>query len=92
MTNKAFFKPVAEYSGEKIVLQKPISAIQVFQEEDGSTRLGLLSKLGPGVALERCGNGFNKRTVKVQANGHCYFVFVDDLESQLPAKARAQSA
>ena len=91
MTTKAFFKPVSEASGEKIALQKPISAIQVLQEEDGGTRLGLLSKLGPGVVLKRCGDGFNKRTAKVRANGQYYFVFIDDLESQLCAKARAQT-
>lgn len=89
MRLNAFFKPESQPSAEKIALQKPISAIQVFQQEDGTTRLGLLSKLGPGTALERCGEGFNNRTVKVRVDGHYYFVFLDDLESQLTCKARA---
>ena len=92
MRTQAFFKPVSEGRGEKIALQKPISAIQVFQNEDGTTRLGLLSKLGAGVVLERCGEGFNTRTVAVRADGHSYFVFVDDLECQSGAKAHALSA
>ena len=92
MRTNAFFKPAAEHSGQKIALQKPVSAIQVFEEEDGSTRLGLLLQLGPGTPIERCGEGFNKRTVKVRANGHYYFMFLDDLEAEITAKARAQSA
>ena len=92
MRPNAFFKPLPERSGGKIALYKPISAIQVFEEQDGSTRLGLLSKLGPSVTLERCGDGFNKRTVKVRTNGHFYFVFLDDLESQSRTAVQAQTA
>jgi hypothetical protein len=87
----AFFKSAVASSGLKIVLQSPLSAVQMLQEQDGRTHLGLFSKLGPGTIVEGCGNGFNDRTVKVRANGQFYFVFLEDLESQLPAKAYASS-
>jgi hypothetical protein len=73
------FKRASGSSGLEIMLQRPISAIQAFHQEDGSTRLGLFSKLGPGITVQRCGEGFNDRTVKVRTNGQCYFVFVEDL-------------
>lgn len=92
MRTNAFLKPAAESSRVEIMLQRPLSAVQVFQKEDGTARLGLFSKLGPGVAVEPCGEGFNDRTVKVRANGQCYFVFIEDLASQSPAAARTQSA
>jgi hypothetical protein len=87
------FKPTPEQPCGKIALQKPISAIQVFQNEDGTSRLGLLSKLGPGTALERCGDGFNERTVKVRVDGYCYFVFLQELDGELgDGRAMAQHA
>ena len=92
VTSKGFFKPNTPVLSEKIALQKPISAIQVFQNEDGSSRLGLLSKIGPGMTVERCGEGFNERTVKVRLNGYYYYVFLQDLESQSSGLARAQCA
>ena len=64
----------------KIHLERPISAIQLLEDESGHETLGLLSQLGPGTRLERCGKGFSKATVKVRANGHYFFVFAEDLE------------
>ena len=77
-----FFKPSPEHAGEKIALQRAISAIQVFDNGDGTSRLGLLSKLGPGTVLEPCGDGFNERTLKVRVNGYYYFVFLQDLDGK----------
>lgn len=91
MSSSGFFKPSPEYTSQKVALQKAVSAIQVFQNEDGTSRLGLLSKLGPGTALERCGDGFNERTVKVRVDGHYYFVFLQDLDGQA-GEERAQAA
>jgi hypothetical protein len=88
MNRDAFLTPDPYYGSEKIALLRPISAIQLIQDESGHEKLGLLSQLGPGVMVERCGAGFSEGTVKVRANGHCYFVFLQDLESQA-AKASA---
>ena len=71
--------------GERILLSRTISAIQCFEDERGHETLGLLSQIGPGITVERCGAGFNERTVKVRVNGHHYFVFVQDLEAQAKA-------
>jgi hypothetical protein len=80
----AFFIPSPEIHGQRISLCKPISAIQLVTNESGRAKLGLLSQLGPGTTVERCGDGFNERTAKVRVNGQCYFVFLQDLESQIP--------
>ncbi len=82
MVPDPFFIPTKDIRGERIPLSRRISAIQLIQKEDGRAKLGLLSQLGPGTTLERCGDGFNERTVKVRANGQCYFVFRQDLECQ----------
>ena len=81
MDNSAFFIPDTTVGGETIALSKPISAIQLLRKENGGAKLGLLSQLGPGTRVERCGDGFNERTAKVRANGQCYFVFRQDIES-----------
>ena len=80
-----FFDPNKE--GARTTLSRSISAIQCFQDEYGHEKLGLLSQLGPGVTVERCGAGFNERTVKVRVNGHYYFVFAQDVEAQAKAAA-----
>ena len=86
MNASAFFIPNPEIHGETISLCKPISAIQLVTNETGRAKLGLLSQLGAGITVERCGEGFNERTAKVRVNGLCYFVFVQDLESQGPLR------
>jgi hypothetical protein len=78
----AFFIPRADTHGQKVCLLKPISAIQLAEDDRGRAKLGLLSQLGPGTTVECCGDGFNDRTVKVRVNNLCYFVFLQDLESQ----------
>ena len=82
MNTGAFFIPQPDVNGETIRLRKPISAIQLSQDQSGHCKLGLLSQLGRGTTIERCGDGFNERTVKVRVNGNCYFVFRQDLDSQ----------
>jgi hypothetical protein len=66
----------------KVSLTRSISAIQLVRNEYGNPKLGLLTQLGPGVTVERCGEGFNERTLMVRANGHHYFVFLQDIEFQ----------
>jgi hypothetical protein len=78
----AFFIPGPETHGQKVCLFRPISAIQLARDERGKTKLGLLAQLGPGTIVERCGEGFNERTVKVRVKECCYFVFLQDLEAQ----------
>jgi len=87
-----FFLPNTPVVNEKIAILKPISAIQVFENEDGTSRMGLLSQIGPGVVLEPCGKGFNERTAKVRVRGYYYYVFLQDLESQSGGSMRAQCA
>lgn len=71
----------------KMSLSKTISAIQLVRSEDGFPKLGLLTQLGSGVTVERCGEGFNERTLMVRASGQYYFVFLQDLEQQSRATA-----
>jgi hypothetical protein len=85
MDNDVFFRPDPDRHGEKIPLLKPVLAIQLEQKEGGSGKLGTLSRLSSGTIVERCGKGFDERTVKIRANGHYYFVFLQDLEAQATA-------
>jgi hypothetical protein len=82
MDSDAFFIPDPERQGEKVPLFKSVLAIQLEQNKHGCAKLGLLSRLGPGIVVERCGKGFDDRTVKIRANGNYYFVFLQELESQ----------
>jgi hypothetical protein len=82
MNTDAFFIPDPHKDGKKIPLLKPIVAVHLEQNEHGVVKLGLLSRLSPGTLVQRCGEGFDDRTVKVRANGQCYFVFLQDLEAQ----------
>jgi hypothetical protein len=84
----AFFIPDEGSGGKPVTLSRPISAIQLVRKEDGSVRLGVLAQLRPGTQVVLCGTGFNERTVKVRAEGDCYyFIFRQDLESQALAAA-----
>jgi hypothetical protein len=85
MNTDAFFIPDPHTHGKKIPLFKPIVAVHLEQTEHGDVKLGLLSRLSSGTIVERCGEGFDDRTVKVRANGQCYFVFLQDLEAQATA-------
>lgn len=85
MNNDAFFIPDTENDGERIFLSKGISAIQLVQKENGRAKLGLLAQLGPGTTVQRCGKGFNERTVKVRVQGEFYFVFRHDLDGNTTA-------
>lgn len=91
MKREGFYTPNPDRGIEKITLFRPISAIQLVHDESGQEKMGLLSQLGPGVTVERCGPGFSQGTVKVRAHGRCYFVFLQDLESQA-ASAKATAA
>jgi hypothetical protein len=78
----AFYIPGPDIHGERIYLHKPVSAIQLTQDQYGRTKLGLLTRMGAGTTVEKCGDGFNERTIKVRVDGQCYFIFVQDLEGQ----------
>jgi len=80
-----FFSSDADREGEKIPLLKSICALELVPQEHGGAKLGLLLQLGAGITVEVCGDGFDDRTAKVRANGHCYFVFLQDLASQATA-------
>lgn len=58
----------------------------------GQTRLGTIVQLPEGTQVEVCGEGFNERTVKVSYQGGFYFIFLEDVESGEPGKARTQGA
>ena len=91
MNFNAFFADNIREVQTRIVLSKPISAIQLLPQENGLTRLGLLSEIGSGETLEVCGDGFNNRTAKVRVNGSYYFVFLQDITpvEQMPFVERA---
>jgi hypothetical protein len=80
----AIYIPEIFVDQEAVTLSRPISAIQLIAKE-GCCILGPLAQLRPGTAVQRCGGGFNDETTKVRANGQCYFVFVEDVESQTAA-------
>ena len=63
-----------------VSLMRPICAIQTSVDESGGGKLGLLVQLETGTTIQVCGEGFNERTVKVNANGRFYFVFLQDIE------------
>lgn len=82
VNQRALFIPEGAVEGPTFGLSKSISALPLEPEEHGNgARLGLLSQLGPGTKLVVCGEGFDDRTVKVRANGTCYFVFSQDIAS-----------
>lgn len=64
----------------RILLTRPISAVQIESGDDGNSRLGPLSQLPKGVEIAFCGDGFNERTAKVSCHGHFYFVFLQDFD------------
>ena len=82
---EGFVIPEPGICSGKMSLSKAISAIQLVRNENGVPKLGLLGQLGPGITVERCGKGFNERTLMVRANGQHYFVFLQDLELQTAA-------
>jgi hypothetical protein len=63
-------------------LTDQISAFEIAYSEDGAERFGLICRLPAGAELEVCGDGFNHRTLKVRCGEQCYFVFLQDLDSQ----------
>jgi hypothetical protein len=83
----AIYIPEPGIGRGKISLTKSISAIQLVRSENGAPKLGLLTQLGPGTTVERCGQGFNERTLMVRTNGEHYFVFLQDLELQAAVAA-----
>ena len=77
------FSPEARYT-----VGKDIAAMQLIPAEDGA-RLGPISKIPKGAAIDILGEGFNERTLKIRYADSFYFIFSVDLE--LPP-ARAASA
>lgn len=61
--------------------RRKVSAIQIVQEADGSSDLGLLTQLDAQSPLEVCGPGFDDRTVKVRSGDSFYYVFREDVEA-----------
>ena len=74
------------------VLPHDISAIQVMSAELSHTGLGPVSRLPRGAAVQVCGLGFDKQTIKVAFQGQYYFVFLDDLEALRKPAASAAGA
>ena len=73
-------------------LSKNVSAIQILPEEDGRSRLGLLTQLPEGAEVHLGGPGFNDRTIRVRSGGASYFIFLEDLESHKKPAASALAA
>jgi hypothetical protein len=67
-------------------LDRRIPAIVLEKSEQGSEgeeNFGLIVHLAEGSDVEICGEGFNSRTIKVRQNGVYYFVFAEDLLSEV---------
>jgi hypothetical protein len=79
LNREAISIPEAASHGQTVTLSKRIAAVQLVRKENGTAALGPLSQLGPGIAVECCGNGYNERTVQVRAGNQFYFVFIEDL-------------
>ena len=77
---ESIYIPDERVSGEKVQLSKTACAVQLIRNPNGAG-LGPLRQLGVGTTVELCGDGYNDRTVKVRANGDCFFVFLEDLRS-----------
>ena len=60
-------------------LSTTIAAIPAI-EEDGNSRLGPITRFAKDAQLHVCGDGFSQRTVNVQCEGRCYFVFREDIK------------
>lgn len=90
MNQEVFCIPDETMTGQRILLSKCISAVQLVPREDGrgNGMMGLISQLGPGTVVEICGEGFSEHTAKIRSNGQYYFVFLCDVES-MPAAAAA---
>lgn len=63
-------------------LCQEMPAFEIQSAPDGKERLGRLCFLPRGAELENCGDGFNRRTMKVRHKRAFYFVFLRDLEAQ----------
>ena len=63
-----------------IILSRDISGIPIEGTESGELRHGTLTRLPSGAELRLLGEGFNRRTVRVECNGSAYFVFLQDIE------------
>src|SRR5689334_12948004 len=57
-----------------------ISALQVIQHADGSQHSGLITQISAESTIRVRGDGFNERTVMVEAGGLLYYVFRSDLQ------------
>lgn len=63
-------------------LPRQISAIPLFHDVAGRVQLGTIVQLPAGAEVELCGDGFDRRTVKVQWGGGFYYVFAEDIEQR----------
>ena len=70
-------------------LAKNAPAMQIVPDETGKLRLGTLTRLPEDACVELCGEGFDDRTAKVIWGGSTYYVFRDDLQSNIPAVSAA---
>lgn len=62
-------------------LSRRIAAVRIRPSNDcRQGELTEISELQAGARLERCGDGYNQRTVKVHYAGEFYFVFLQDLD------------
>lgn len=76
---KAFCIPATNGCGEVAKLTKRIAALPLLVNEDGCTKLGPISQLGPDALVEVCGEGYNEQTVKVRLHQSYFFIFREDL-------------
>jgi hypothetical protein len=78
----SLFIPEQLITSRKIGVRYEIPAFQIVATSDGRARFGPVTKLGGGVQVDVCGEGFDSSTVKIHCNGAFYFVFRQDLGMQ----------
>ena len=67
---------------QTITVHYEIPAFQIVATREGGARFGPVGKLGGGIKVDVCGEGFDPHTLKIHCAGAYYFVFRQDLETQ----------
>jgi hypothetical protein len=89
---KAFLPADSFLPNRSYTLARETPAIQVYSDENGRRRMGTLMRLPEGTHVSVCGEGFDRKTTKVCCESGFYYLFIEDLEPELPLRASAAVA
>jgi hypothetical protein len=80
LSEEALYIPELVHPLNSYTLSRRVAAIRLTRgAHDSRGKLGQIVQLQPGTRLDRCGSGYNERTIKVHSEGDFYFVFLQDL-------------